>query len=65
MPSAIETATEHARTVPEERPFLTDEAPPAPEDRQAGERMPALASLDRSFWAGVSDAFANGWPPRR
>ena len=65
MPSAIETATEHARTVPEERPFLTDEAPPAPDERQPQERASALDSLDRSFCAGVSDAFANGWPMRR
>ena len=65
MPSASETATEQAHTVPEERPFLTDEAPPAPEERQPGERVTALDSLDRSFCAGVSDAFANGWPTRR
>ena len=64
MPSAIETETDHARTVPEERPFLTDEVPPAPDERP-GERASALDSLDRSFWAGVSDAFANGWPTRR
>ncbi len=64
MPSTIDTATEHARTVPEERPFLPDEAPSTPEEMQPEERGHALDSLDRSFCAGVSDAFANGWPTR-
>ena len=66
MPSAIDTAAEHARGIPEEHPYPADE--PARHLTDVGrprERVPALDVLDRSFWDGASDAFANGWPTRR
>ena len=65
MPSAIETAPERAQSFPEEGPFLTAEADPVPEERRPQERGTTLDMRDQSFWAGASDAFANGWPPRR
>ena len=65
MPSAIETAPEHAQRFPEEHPFLTDEVDPMPEERRRQERVTTLDVRDQSFWAGASDAFANGWSPRR
>ena len=65
MPSAIETAPERAQRFPEERTFLTDEVDPMPEGRRRQERVTAVDVRDQSFWAGASDAFANGWSPRR
>ena len=70
MPSAIETATERARTVPdavpEELGLLADEAPPhaGAGQRPAG-RVAESDPGDSPFEDGVSDAWESGWPMRR
>ena len=66
MPSATDTAAEHARGIPEEQTYPADEpAAHRPDDGRPREHVTALDVRDQSFWAGASDAFANGWSPRR